>query len=188
MDELKQWYKENLPARIDALEVARSLFDQNKDKGIQFIKRIAHALKGSGATYGFKDITDAAEELESASDKDILLKFKCLIKILKDIVAVDDESFRVFDGKGKTGILIVDDDSAICHILESKLSSPKRIIHIAHTASEAYKLIESYPISLIIIDIVLPDDDGRNLLVKLRENLRTASVLIFMLSSITGTQ
>ena len=59
MDELKAIYRQALPAHIQALEGARS---DGPDAADHTARRIAHALRGSGGTYGFPEITAAARQ------------------------------------------------------------------------------------------------------------------------------
>ncbi|EKD27174.1 MAG: response regulator receiver protein [uncultured bacterium] len=182
MDELKEWYKESLIARIEALETVRESFKQDGEKVLASIRRIAHSLKGSGGTYGFPEISKAADILEKASVEEIPMKIATLISILKEVTGERREE------ENMVGILIIDDDESICQILKVKLSAKNRDIYIAQTAAQAEEILLAKPVSLIILDLLLPDIDGRNFLIKLRENVRTSTVPIFVLSALTDKQ
>ena len=58
--ELRNWYRERLPTRIAALQDARKQIVEKPTEGLDSVRRIAHSLRDSGATYGFTEITEAA--------------------------------------------------------------------------------------------------------------------------------
>jgi len=66
-------------------------------------------------------------------------------------------------------ILIVDDEVQIRRLLEITLSASGYKILEASTAKEGYVLAASLSPSVIILDLGLPDADGLDVLVKLRE-------------------
>ncbi|MEK8022586.1 MAG: response regulator [Candidatus Hydrogenedentota bacterium] len=90
--------------------------------------------------------------------------------------------------QAKYGVLVVDDDPVVLELLRELLESPDRIIHGATTAAEADAILLSEDISLVFLDLLLPDVDGRDLLVRLRKNVRTAGLPIFVLSAIQGNK
>ncbi|MFN2420158.1 MAG: response regulator [Gemmatimonadota bacterium] len=175
MDELKSWYREQLAARIDALVVAASALREGRSAEARgTIRRVAHSLRGSGGTYGFPRITEAAGRVEEAPEDDLLPRLEALLEVLREI-ASQGEPERI-------GILIIDDDPEIAHLLKWQLASKNREVHVATTATEAEQILSRETIALIILDLVLPDTDGRNLLMRLRERPATASVPILVLT------
>lgn len=74
---------------------------------------------------------------------------------------------RLFDGD----VLIVEDDAVQARLLGLGLSRSSWRVHIAGTAAEAERIPERGPVTMVILDLVLPDRDGRNLLLQLREDL-----------------
>ncbi|MDO9634153.1 MAG: response regulator [Paludibacter sp.] len=66
-------------------------------------------------------------------------------------------------------ILIIDDEVQIRRLLEITLSASGYKIFEAATAKEGYVLAASLSPSVIILDLGLPDADGLDVLVKLRE-------------------
>jgi diguanylate cyclase (GGDEF)-like protein len=175
MEELKSWYREQLAARIDALEAASSALREGRSSEARgTIRRIAHSLRGSGATYGFPRITDAATALETTHEGEVLPQLGVLLEVLRD-VATQGEPERM-------GILVIDDDPQIVHLLKWQLESKNREIHVAASAAEAEEVLARESISLVILDLVLPDTDGRNLLMRLRERPVTATVPVLVLT------
>ncbi len=87
MDDLQQWYRDRLSSRIEALQVAKKELLKGNPEVKESIRRIAHSLRGSGATYGFQQITDAGAELEEASDEVIQKKMERLIDVLSQVAS-----------------------------------------------------------------------------------------------------
>lgn len=169
-----------MSSQIQALEAARSAFVHHEAKSADSIRRMAHALRGSGATYGFPEITESAGKVEDAPDDRVAACLERLLVTLREVVAGGDVP--------KTNVLVVDDDPAIGRLLKQELTSEARRILVAYSGSSAQEILTRTPVSLIILDIVLPDMDGRNLLLKLREQTEMASVPIIVLSALRNRQ
>ncbi|MCL1896848.1 MAG: response regulator transcription factor [Clostridiales bacterium] len=65
-------------------------------------------------------------------------------------------------------ILIVDDESSICHFLSTVLGANGYDAIVAHTGSEAYSIIMSQALDLVVLDLGLPDLDGISLIESVR--------------------
>ena len=66
-------------------------------------------------------------------------------------------------------ILIVDDEKEIVDLIALYLANEPYQIRKAYGASEALQIAEQEPVSLALLDIMLPDTDGLALLQKMRE-------------------
>lgn len=66
-------------------------------------------------------------------------------------------------------VLIVDDEKAIADLVEVYLKSEGYEVYKFYNATEAYECIERNPVSLAILDVMLPDMDGFTLCQKIRE-------------------
>jgi len=69
----------------------------------------------------------------------------------------------------KANILIIDDEIQIRKLLEITLNSNDYHTTLATNAKEGITIAVMHPPDLIILDLGLPDDDGQNVLIKLRE-------------------
>ncbi len=180
IDELKSWYRGGLITPINALRIAQREISHNGD-AIDSIRRIAHTLRGSGGTYGFPEISEAAMRLEDASPEDIQAALIRLLRTLEEVASRPDM-------EDKSGILVIDDDSYISDLLLRLLETSNREIFQAGSARQAEQILEEKKISLIILDLMLPDTDGRNFLVRLKERPITASIPVIILSAKLGSQ
>lgn len=180
MEDLKKWYRGSLPASIDALRAARKTLDKNPG-GLDSIRRIAHSLRGSATNYGFPDMSEAARAVEQAQAGELGFNLDRLLAELLKITA----SLSPGD---LPGILIVEHDPQMSNLLQTILTASDREILIAHSSAEALEVLEDRQVSLIILDLSLPDTDGRNFLVVLRERSATAGVPVIVLSGMGGPQ
>lgn len=71
--------------------------------------------------------------------------------------------------KERTRILIVDDDKDICKTLRLILEGEGYIVDVAHSGGEAIEKSKAKTYNIALLDIVLPDMQGTQLLKKLRE-------------------
>jgi DNA-binding NtrC family response regulator len=69
----------------------------------------------------------------------------------------------------KMNILVVDDEAPIRELLSTYLTKYGYEIISAGTAEEARKIVEGRVVHLVIMDIVLPDADGLELLSTLKQ-------------------
>jgi len=174
MTELKSWYRERIPARIAALEEIREQLKTPSPESTATVRRIAHSLRGSGATYGFSEITESARMVEESQEDELLPRVEGLIRTLGSVHAGSPAA--------KTSILIVEDDEDQARYAARALASPDREILEARTAEEAQAILDEREVSLILLDLILPDADGRDFLSRLRQRLTTATVPVVILT------
>lgn len=79
-------------------------------------------------------------------------------------------------------VLVVDDDPAIQRILQSVLADLGLTFIAAETAADAEAVLASGPVEFLILDLFLPDADGRVLLRKLRSDASTAALPVLVLT------
>lgn len=174
MIELKAWYRDRLPARIAALEEVKDQLKERIPHSVVAIRRIAHSLRNSGSTYGFPEITLSAQLLEEAREEDLLGCTEGLIKMLHSVCAGP--------WTAKSRILVIEDDEDQAQFIVGTLASADREILEARTAEQAQEILDREEVSLILLDLILPDTDGRNFLSRLRERFSTATVPVIVLT------
>ena len=79
-------------------------------------------------------------------------------------------------------ILLVDDDTSVTEMLSLLLESRGYSIKVAHTGEKALKLAANTT-DLILLDLVLPDQDGFDVCRKLKEQQKTNKIPIIILSA-----
>ena len=174
-----QDFLESLPGRIETLK-SLILVAAQSDEAEESIIRLAHMLKGSGAMFGFTEITETAKIVEDNSDKNFLGSVDRLITTLQKVLRENKSP--------SLSVLVVEDDELIGGLLKKRLEAYGWIIYLAATGATADVILEEKDISLILLDLVLPDIDGRNFLVSLRQRPSTAGVPVIVTSAKEGSR
>ncbi|MCF7811562.1 response regulator [bacterium] len=181
--EIQSLYLERISTHLLAMRNVKPLLESSSDsvkrEAFDSVHRIAHSLKSYCRVYGFPHIAKIAQQVELANRGDMEKQLNTLLGELEQIV--------VSPANHNTLILIVEDDKDISQILKNLLSNPNREIIIAGNASTALKIISSRRISLVVLDLMLPDADGRNLLVTMRELPSAYKIPVLVLSGRTET-
>lgn len=178
MDDLRETYRARLGARVEALEAAYRALAASPGDALPSLRRLAHALKGSGATFGFPEITDAARAVEDAPDELVAGASLLLLQVVRQVI--EDGSIE------RTCVLVIEGDEAEGARLQQALAQPRRDVLVAPGAAEAAAVLAQRDVALIVLDLVLPDDDGRRLITRLRRDPRTAGVPILATSAPLG--
>jgi two-component system OmpR family response regulator len=79
-------------------------------------------------------------------------------------------------------LLIVDDDKELCSLLSKFLSRHGYRVSVAHNGGEMASILEASRINLVILDLMLPGEDGLVLCRRLRA---TSTLPIIMLTAIS---
>lgn len=82
-------------------------------------------------------------------------------------------------GKPKKAILVVDDDKSILRTLARILEKAGYDVDVAETGKEAMENAEKRHYDLALVDVRLPDMDGTDLLVDMRDTMQnTVKIMI----------
>ena len=82
-------------------------------------------------------------------------------------------------------ILIIDDDTQLTDLLIEFLTSYKYNVIVKHTPEEGLEYLEKKSVDAIILDIMLPEMDGFQVLRKIRENLATPVIMLTARGEVT---
>lgn len=88
--------------------------------------------------------------------------------------------------ESRKSLLIVEDDPEIGYLMNAVLEDDDRVLHIATSGAEATEFAAEVPVDLIVLDLILPDADGRQLLKRFREHPATSTVPIVVVSARGG--
>ena len=75
-------------------------------------------------------------------------------------------------------VLVVDDEPSIGKLLKKELASPARTLQTAETAHQAREMLRRSIYEVVILDLRLPDADGLDVLVEIRQRLPDVEVII----------
>lgn len=175
MDELHSYYLVSLKGYVAALEAALPAAVERSDEARASILRIAHRLRGSAGSYGFAGLSKAAGRAEDAGD-DLPARTRDLLdKIRETIQKTTAPTLH---------ILAIDDDPDINILVSDLLTGPHRVVHSAATAMEALALADETAYDLILLDLILPDMSGQDLLIELRSRPQSAETPVIVLSAL----
>ncbi|TCC93488.1 response regulator [Pedobacter frigiditerrae] len=80
-------------------------------------------------------------------------------------------------------ILVIEDNHAILDVITLVLQSEAYKVSGLNKSVDMMEHIDSFKPDLLILDIMLPDGDGRELLGQLRNNEKTAHIPVLMISA-----
>jgi two-component system cell cycle response regulator len=165
---------EGIRAYINALERAQKELMNSKVDGIKTVRRISRSLQHAPA---LKDpqIIQNLSNLQKAKDDEIGAHLQTLLPRLTELISREAADDMV--------ILLLEDDPITAGLMKKELLLNNRQVHVAGSIKEAKAILSEKEISMAILDLVLPDGDGRDLLVQIRQNAPTAMIPIIVLSS-----
>ncbi|MEE8321489.1 MAG: response regulator [Gammaproteobacteria bacterium] len=80
--------------------------------------------------------------------------------------------------KNSAHILVVDDDQRICNLLERYLCKEGYHVSIVNNGEEMRRHVEQEIPDLVLLDLVLPDEDGLTLARELRDHSRLGIIIL----------
>ena len=75
-------------------------------------------------------------------------------------------------------ILVVDDQPEICELVRDYLTSEGYSVQSTHDGAGMRRTMAQDPVDLVILDLILPDEDGLTLARWLRENFRVGIIML----------
>jgi diguanylate cyclase (GGDEF)-like protein len=178
MHDLRAWYQQGLATRITTLETAAMLWRERPQEALDAVRRIAHALKGSGGTYGFPEISQAAQALEEAPAEAVDSHLSHLLEVLRRAAG---------DGAAPPArLLVVAHDPDLLPLLHTTLAAPGREIVVAGSTAAAEQILKESAVALVLLELTPAAQDGRQLLLRLRDRPATAMLPVLVLAAPSG--
>jgi CheY-like chemotaxis protein len=175
MTDLKTLYRQAIVGRVAELEAELSSMSSGSESE-DALRRIAHSLRGSGATYGFPEVSEAAALVEDANANELQPLTRDLVRVLRAVI----------DGGPKPArVLLVDDDPEILLLLRTVLAAQNRELTSVENGADAITAVRGSAFTLIVLDLLLPDMDGRDVLKEIRSDQRYALAPVIVLSAKT---
>ncbi|NNL31211.1 MAG: response regulator [Gemmatimonadetes bacterium] len=168
---------ETLSAQFDGLETAAASLGRDPSVGTS-VRRIARSLESAAQALELKEVAAGAMAIQRAADAHLE---RSVANFLARVAELRDE--RPTD---QATILIVEDNKTVATATKAYLRADGRELLIAESAEKALETLEEREVDLVILDLILPDRDGRDVLVQMREAAATAIVPVIVLSSNAG--
>jgi len=165
----------DLSKHLAALRAIAQLYDQQPDEAQGTAHRIAHALARLGGDPRHVNVAVAAQRLIDAPEEDMRVALDGLVAQL----AHEIEGLN----RPRGVVLLVEDDRWLAELFSHVLTSNSWEVAVAGTAEQAEAIVATRNVSAIVLDLILPDADGRNLLLRFKEDPRSASVPVVVASA-----
>ena len=166
-------YLRSLGPHIDALEIARAALRTEASAALTIL-RLAEVIERGSEQHGFVTITEAARTVRQA-DMDALGE-------VTDALLYALLGARVHPER-QQAVLVVDDDPVLTRLLVAILQKPGRVVRVAKTGVAILEELRSHRFDLVILDLGLPDLDGRMVLASFRKNPLTATLPVLVVSA-----
>lgn len=82
-------------------------------------------------------------------------------------------------------VLIIEDDRFIMAMYSAKFVAEGLAVAGSMTAAEGWEEAQSFKPDIIVLDVMLPDEDGLSLLKKLKRSKATANIPVVILSNLS---
>lgn len=167
--------------RLSLLEGLSAALDELSDDETagDSIRRVARSVRMAASATGARQLTRLAREVELSEVQELEARALDLLSVLEN-PALSGSSRDV-------NILLVEDDAEDRELLGSHLRGPTHTVHFAVDAQEAEAVLDTAPIDIIVLDLMLPDRDGRDFLAEIRERPGTASLPVIVVSGMGGS-
>lgn len=80
-------------------------------------------------------------------------------------------------------VLVIDDDPSLLALAKEVFSQPWVTVHLAASGREGLAIAESRPVHAIVLDLVMPEMNGFEVLARLRQNPRLARIPVSILTN-----
>ena len=165
---MKTDFLDGLSAFGNAITAAERMLRARPHEAITTIRRIARVMLGASYVKEFPELLSTCQAVVDSPEAELIPWVGKLKGIVERHCSTLPAEHAV--------ILIVDDDPVLSQLLSIRLRSPTREILVASNAAEAMEIIAHRLVTLVVLDLGLPDRDGRDVLAEIR--LKTASLAI----------
>lgn len=166
---------EELRRQLDALESVTALFERQPDEAIGAARRVSTTVARLARESRRTRLAAAAQRLSTSTEGGFHAAFQELVACLRE--AVEEATAP------RGTVLIVEDDPLPAKLLGHALAQKGWDVEVAGTGEEALKVLAARSVSAVVLDLVLPDADGRNLLLRFKENPASAAIPIYVASA-----
>lgn len=176
---LLQRYRESVQADLTVLQNARRILLDHVPGARATVQQVARSLLDASVAYGFHEIARAAAALEKSTDNNLPERLDALLLLLDEIVSTGREPQCA-------RVLMVGRLAAERELLERLPAGPGHELYIAPTALHAEELLLKHRFALAVVNLCLPDADGRAFVERLRSNPRASELPILVVCGATG--
>lgn len=172
---MNQIPSESLWAPVLALEAARGAWRAGSTEAAESIRRIAGRIAETARSSGFDRAATAAGVLQSTHPRDLDRVVDSVLDFIRSEIKRGPET--------KERVLIIEDDRVTAAVMRDSLACDDWEVIVAESGRAALEIIAGQDVSAVLLDLVLPDMDGRDILLKLRNASTTAWTPVLVLTA-----
>jgi DNA-binding response OmpR family regulator len=183
MESLPEKYRKSLAEKIAALTLLSRDWRPGDQQTRSKICSLSQSLTTFGTSFHFPTISETARLVEHAGDPELLASLAKLLSVLKTTITQSNDANST--EQESLAILVIDDDTELSSALQHSFlqKNPHYRIHVAASAHAAADCLTTNRYSMILLELLLPDHDGRELLRTIRYQLNVATP-VYMLSTV----
>ncbi len=166
---------DSLWAPVLALEAARGALRAGSSEAAESIRRIAGRIAETARTSGFDRAATAAGVLQTTHPQDLERVVDSVLEFIRSEIKRPAET--------RDRVLIVEDDRVTAAVMRDSLACDDWDVIVAESGRAAMNILDAQDISAVLLDLVLPDMDGRDILLKLRTQSSTAWTPVLVLTA-----
>ena len=150
--------------------------EESHAEDINHIIGLAKEVEGAIARFVdfLKDGTDKTSE-SLAENEDAENLFSSLGKI--------DYKLEIIDEIKQSRILVVDDIKTNCDVLKRRLENNTFLVEVSMSGKDALEKIAKEKFDLVLLDVLMPEVNGLEVLIKIREEYSADKLPVIMVSS-----
>ena len=161
-----------LYAQVQALENARKQLEGARPGAGQGVRRLAHALRRYCLHIGLSELATAAAMVERSDELtgtlDVLIERLHAATARKRVRSVE--------------ILVVTAEAADAELLGEALAAPNRVVTTVASRAAAWRALEERHVAAVFLDIAIAEEDGRDLLLEIRDESRYALLPVILVA------
>ncbi|MBA4729835.1 MAG: diguanylate cyclase [SAR86 cluster bacterium] len=149
--------------------------DKNHSEDINHVIGLAKEVEGAISRFVdfLKDGSESSEQAKENENAENL--FSSLGKI--------DYKLEIIDEIKDSKILVVDDIKTNCDVLKRRLENNKFNVEVSMSGKDALEKISESQFDLILLDVLMPEVNGLEVLIKIREKYSADKLPVIMVSS-----
>jgi len=155
-EHLRERFRQGIPACLDVLRMAVDQGEGESADALATLHRVSGFLAQEAQRLDFPVIEAEARRV---------LEFG--MPALPGLIAILEVRLGEIQGGGRPPhVLLIEDDPLSALVAKTVLERDGRRVFHAESGAAARRILESTPIDVVILDLVLPDIDGRQLLIE----------------------
>ena len=165
-------FRESVPSHLELLEKARAELDRDPVEAAAALRRFARFVSEEADRLQLNSLRRPAGELIEAAAFDLAVHVEALEVALTALLPEQETHLH---------ILIVEDESTSALLVRRVLEGDDREVRVVGTAKAARRALERDLFDLVVLDLILPDADGRHLLMELSREVdasRTSVIVV----------